>query len=65
MAYGLLAKTDPIVGIYTAFFPVAIYIIMGTSAHISIGTSPKSNNFLVVERTNQKGHIFSPIKFSS
>jgi len=38
MAYALLAGTDPIVGIYTAFFPVALYVLMGTSRHISLGT---------------------------
>ncbi len=37
MAYALLANTDPIVGIYTAFFPVIVYIFMGTSPHISQG----------------------------
>eukprot|EP00094_Tigriopus_californicus_P013678 TCALIF_13235-PA protein Name:"Similar to Slc26a6 Solute carrier family 26 member 6 (Mus musculus)" AED:0.08 eAED:0.08 QI:239/0.88/0.8/1/0.88/0.7/10/0/679 len=38
MAYGILASVDPIVGIYTAFFPILIYILMGTSRHASFGT---------------------------
>ncbi|XP_076343882.1 solute carrier family 26 member 6-like isoform X1 [Tachypleus tridentatus] len=38
MAYGLLAAVDPINGLYTSFFPVIVYCIMGTSQHISIGT---------------------------
>ena len=38
MAYALLANTDPIVGIYTAFFPVIVYVFLGTSKHISLGT---------------------------
>eukprot|EP00095_Tigriopus_kingsejongensis_P001338 snap_masked-scaffold1057_size73593-processed-gene-0.5 protein:Tk01338 transcript:snap_masked-scaffold1057_size73593-processed-gene-0.5-mRNA-1 annotation:"Prestin" len=38
MAYGILAAVDPIVGIYSAFFPILIYIIMGTSRHASFGT---------------------------
>ena len=37
MAYALLASTEPIVGIYTAFFPVLVYVFMGTSRHISLG----------------------------
>lgn len=38
MAYAMLAGTPPIVGIYMAIFPVIIYIIMGTSKHVSMGT---------------------------
>ncbi|CAH1101026.1 unnamed protein product [Psylliodes chrysocephalus] len=38
MAYGLLAKTSAVVGMYTTFFPVLIYIILGTSRHNSMGT---------------------------
>ena len=38
MAYGLLAGVDPVVGIYTAFFPILIYIFLGTMPHVSMGT---------------------------
>jgi len=38
MAYGLLAGVDPVVGIYTAFFPVLLYSILGTMPHVSMGT---------------------------
>ena len=38
MAYGLLAGVDPVVGIYTAFFPVLIYIFLGTMPHVSMGS---------------------------
>ena len=37
LAYALLANCDAISGIYTAFFPVIIYIILGTSRHVSMG----------------------------
>ncbi|XP_076363031.1 prestin-like isoform X2 [Tachypleus tridentatus] len=38
MAYGLLASVDPVNGLYTSFFPVVIYCMMGTSRQVSVGT---------------------------
>ena len=37
MAYAILASSPPITGIYTAVFPLIIYIMMGTSRHASLG----------------------------
>lgn len=38
MAYGMLAGVDPVIGIYTAFFPVLLYVFMGNMPHVSMGT---------------------------
>jgi MFS superfamily sulfate permease-like transporter len=37
MGYALLGGVSPIIGLYMAFFPVLIYVCLGTSHHISIG----------------------------
>ncbi|XP_067644559.1 prestin isoform X2 [Eurosta solidaginis] len=38
MAYGILAGVTPGCGLALAIFPVLVYMILGTSKHISIGT---------------------------
>lgn len=38
MAYGILAGVGPSNGLYMAIFPTIIYLLFGTSRHISIGT---------------------------
>lgn len=37
LSYAKLAGADPINGIYLSIFPVAIYFMLGTSRHVSIG----------------------------
>lgn len=39
MAYALLAGLPPITGLYMAFFPVLVYVVLGTSRHVSMGRS--------------------------
>ena len=38
MAYGILAGLTPSVGLYMAFLPCLVYMVLGTSKHISMGT---------------------------
>ncbi|CAI2353890.1 unnamed protein product [Caenorhabditis sp. 36 PRJEB53466] len=38
IAYAILSRQDPIVGLYTSIFPVLIYMFFGTSKHASLGT---------------------------
>lgn len=37
MAYAILGNVPPIIGIYMAFFPVLVYLFLGTSRHNSMG----------------------------
>ena len=37
IAYSFLIGIPPVYGLYTSFFPVLIYSLLGTSSHISVG----------------------------
>jgi MFS superfamily sulfate permease-like transporter len=37
LAYSFLARVPPIYGLYTAFFPLVVYVIFGNSRQLSIG----------------------------
>ena len=38
MANSLMAELPPINGLYVAFFAVIVYVFLGTSQHLSLGT---------------------------
>ncbi|KAJ3612271.1 hypothetical protein NHX12_020547 [Muraenolepis orangiensis] len=40
LAYSLLVSVAPVYGLYSAFFPVLTYFLLGTSRHISVGPFP-------------------------
>ncbi|KAM4044774.1 solute carrier family 26 member 10-like isoform 2-T2 [Anomaloglossus baeobatrachus] len=38
MAFALLTSVAPVYGLYTSFFPVVLYMLLGTGHHVSTGT---------------------------
>uniref|UniRef100_A0A8C7P583 Solute carrier family 26 member 4 n=1 Tax=Oncorhynchus mykiss TaxID=8022 RepID=A0A8C7P583_ONCMY len=40
LAYALLVSVAPVYGLYSAFFPILTYFLLGTSRHISVGLFP-------------------------
>ncbi|KAL8577745.1 hypothetical protein ACOMHN_065562 [Nucella lapillus] len=39
LGFGLLANLSPVHGLYTSIFPVLVYMVFGTSPHVSMGTN--------------------------
>ncbi|KAK7099201.1 prestin-like [Littorina saxatilis] len=39
LGFGLLASLKPVHGLYSSFFPVLVYMVFGTSPHVSMGTN--------------------------
>ncbi|KAL8577749.1 hypothetical protein ACOMHN_065566 [Nucella lapillus] len=39
LGFGLLASLSPVSGLYTTFFPILVYLLFGTSPHVSMGTN--------------------------
>ncbi|XP_052065035.1 sulfate transporter-like [Mytilus californianus] len=39
LGFGMLAGLQPINGLYTTFFPILIYMLFGTSPHVSFGSN--------------------------
>jgi MFS superfamily sulfate permease-like transporter len=58
MAYAILAGVDPVVGIYTAFFPVLVYVFMGTMPHVSMGTFAVISIMVSKESTRTRKYSF-------
>lgn len=53
LAFGFLSSLAPAFGLYTSFFPVLLYVIFGTSPHVSFGTNAVIALF-TAELVNQK-----------
>ena len=59
LAYAILATLPAVYGLYTAFFPVLLYAILGTSRHISIGKFIEDELFKkLMTRTLSKTGLF-------
>lgn len=64
IAYSLLAGLGPVNGLYVSFFPVLIYVLMGTSPHISIGTFAIAS-IMLNNIATKLGAVNEPRRFST
>lgn len=60
MAYSLMAGVPAINGLYVAFFNVLLYIILGTSRHISTGTYAIVSLMVVSNLKKFDGYLYPP-----
>jgi len=65
MAYGMLAGVDPVVGIYTAFFPVLLYLLLGTMPHVSMGTFAVISIMVSKPVSELSGDVYTPIQVAA
>ena len=61
MAYAALANTDYSVGLYTAIFPVFVYLFFGPSRHISFGTNPLTS--MIVGKSHSSNGVRYEISY--
>lgn len=64
LGFALLAKVPPIYGLYTSFFPVFLYLIFGTSKHLSIGTVAVVSLIIGNTLTNLENKYAPPVGFN-
>jgi MFS superfamily sulfate permease-like transporter len=43
LAYAQMADLPPVTGLYVSLYSVVMYLILGTSNHLSIGNNYKKN----------------------
>lgn len=63
LAYAILARLPPSMGLYTAFFPVILYFFLGTSRQLSIGPDALSSllvGIIMAERELDNPHEAVP-----